>query len=136
MIHGISLYGVVWTRFLRDWELFGVRVHAGGDIGVGVGSTHSMVMARELLVDSPRFLALVRFRLIKTRLESSIWLGCVIYLMAFNVELIGPEGANLSWPSKSGRHVSSVEHSEQQQWTELHLPPIAIHMNRLVILLR
>lgn len=64
MIHSISLYGVVWTRFLREWELFGVRVHAGGDVGagvgagVGVGSTHFMVMARELLVDSPRFLAL------------------------------------------------------------------------------
>lgn len=43
--HIISLYGVVWIRFLRKWELFGVRVHAVGDIAAGVreGSTHFMM---------------------------------------------------------------------------------------------
>lgn len=40
--------------------MFGARVHAGGDIvvGVGRGSIHLMVMATKLLVDSPRSLAL------------------------------------------------------------------------------
>lgn len=37
MIHRVSLYGVVWTRFWREWGLLEARVNAGG-IGVSAGS--------------------------------------------------------------------------------------------------